>query len=125
MVTGPRGLLESWGLEVLSEWIWLKVAASGEPLYDIESCWRKPWERLLVAGAKGSRKRPGLSPRRVLVAVPDVHSRKPCLRPLFDELFPPGYKALEVFARNLTAGWWGWGEDVLHYQHARYWVNEQ
>ncbi len=58
-----------------------------------------------------------------LSAVPDVHSRKPNLRQLFDEILPPGYAALEVFARNLTAGWWSWGDDVLHFQHTSHWVS--
>jgi len=124
MTTSPKGLFDSWGLEVRSEWTWLKITTAGEPVYDVDSCWRKPWERLLVAGRKGSR-HAGLLERRVLIAVPDIHSRKPSLRPLFDELFPPGYKALEIFARNLTAGWWSWGEEVLDYQHPRHWAEEE
>ncbi|KAK7751548.1 hypothetical protein SLS62_006498 [Diatrype stigma] len=64
--------------------------------------------------------------RRVILAVPDVHSRKPNLRGLFADLnvLPEGYAGLEVFARNLTAGWWGWGDEVLRFQERRHWVDE-
>lgn len=66
------------------------------------------------------------SQRRVILAVPDVHSRKPNLRGLFAGLnvLPEGYAGLEVFARNLTAGWWGWGDEVLRFQERRHWVGD-
>jgi N6-adenosine-specific RNA methylase IME4 len=51
-----------------------------------------------------------------------VHSRKPNLRGLFEELLPERYEALEVFARNLTAGWWAWGDEVLLFQKRECWV---
>ena len=64
-----------------------------------------------------------------IVAVPDVHSRKPNLRGVFEDagLVPQGggYEAMEVFARNLTAGWWGWGDEVLLFQRRECWVDEE
>ena len=48
-LTSPTGLFAAWGLEVVAEWIWLKVTASGEPIFDVESQWRKPWEKLIIA----------------------------------------------------------------------------
>ena len=66
---------------------------------------------------------------KVIVAVPDVHSRKPNLRGVFEDagLVPKGggYEAMEVFARNLTAGWWGWGDEVLLFQRRECWVDEE
>ena len=53
--------------------------------------------------------------RRVIIAVPDIHSRKPCLKEPLAPLLPDGYRALEIFARNLTAGWWSWGDEVLKF----------
>ena len=53
--------------------------------------------------------------RRVVIAVPDTHSRKPCLKEPLAPLLPDGYRALEIFARNLTAGWWSWGDEVLKF----------
>jgi N6-adenosine-specific RNA methylase IME4 len=122
LLTSPNGLFAFWGLEKVAEWVWLKVTSSGEPIFDVESSWRKPWERLLIARRRGRQGGP-LGDRRVLIGVPDVHSRKPNLRCLFDEILPTEHKALEVFARNLTVGWWSWGDEVLRFQSADHWVD--
>lgn len=122
LLTSHHGLFAEWGLELLDEWTWLKVTSSGEPIYPIDSQWRKPWERILITGKPGqTRKWPGKG--RVIISVPDVHSRKPNLRPLFDELIPPKPQALEIFARNLTAGWWSWGDEVLKFQKCEHWID--
>lgn len=121
LMTGPKGVFVDWGLEVVDEWTWLKVTASGEPIVDIHSSWRKPWERILIARRRGAKtKLP--SRGRVLVSVADLHSRKPNLRGLFEDVLTPGYMGLEVFARNLTAGWWCWGDEVLKFQQPEHWV---
>ncbi|PFH58433.1 hypothetical protein XA68_13685 [Ophiocordyceps unilateralis] len=121
LLTSPTGVFAAWGLELAAEWTWLKIAASGEPLYDLDSTWRKPWERLLIA-----KPRRGCVPRsltaKVIVAAPDVHSRKPSLRTLFREVLERDYIGLEVFARNLTAGWWSWGDEVVKFQQPHCWL---
>lgn len=121
LMTGPKGIFAEWGLEVVDEWTWLKVTTSGEPIVDINSSWRKPWERILIARRRGA-KPTSRSRGRVLVSVPDVHSRKPNLRGLFEDVLTPGYMGLEIFARNLTAGWWSWGDEVLKFQQSEQWV---
>ncbi|KAF5570342.1 MT-A70 family [Fusarium phyllophilum] len=121
-LTSPTGLFAAWGLEYVTEWTWLKVAASGEPLYDIESTWRKPWEKLIIAKRIGSKK-PDAIESKVIVAVTDVHSRKPNLRGLFQDVIGKECLGLEIFARNLTAGWWAWGNEVLRFQQPEYWYN--
>ncbi|KAF9881791.1 hypothetical protein CkaCkLH20_00937 [Colletotrichum karsti] len=121
LLTSPKGILTAWGLEVATEWIWVKITSQGEPIYDIESAWRKPWERLIIAKRRGDNRK---ILQRVVAAVPDVHSRKPNLRFLFEDLLPRDFRGLEVFARNLTAGWWGWGNEVLRFQEHRHWEVE-
>jgi N6-adenosine-specific RNA methylase IME4 len=122
MVLGEGGLFEEWSVSLVEEWIWLKVTSSGEPISELGSLWRKPYEILLFG-------RRGASPdrevtRRVLVGVPDIHSRKPNLKSLFEQVMKKErYEALEVFARNLTAGWWAWGDEVVKFQSDEYWVN--
>ncbi|KAK0715765.1 MT-A70-domain-containing protein [Lasiosphaeris hirsuta] len=116
------GLFAEWGVEVVGEWTWLKVTAHGDPVVGMhDATWRRPWERLLLARKKGTGRAPVGS--KVVVTVPDVHSRKPSLRGVFEELLPPGYTGLEVFARHLTAGWHCWGDEVLLFQHQRHWVD--
>ncbi|KAK4126155.1 MT-A70-domain-containing protein [Parathielavia appendiculata] len=127
LLTRPRGGLfaAEWNVELVGEWTWLKVTTQGEPVVGVGSGWRKPWERLLIARKRGGRAMQGggLVPGKVIVSVPDVHSRKPNLRRLFEELLPKQYEALEVFARNLTAGWWAWGDEVLLFQRRECWVD--
>ncbi|TWU72736.1 hypothetical protein ED733_001166 [Metarhizium rileyi] len=121
LLTSPAGVFASWGVELVAEWTWLKITANGSPLYDVESTWRKPWEKILIARPIGASARPGLR-SKVIIAVPDVHSRKPNLRALFEDvLAQQNYPGLEVFARNLTAGWWSWGDQVFHFQSQQYW----
>ncbi|KAI9646846.1 hypothetical protein NHQ30_004846 [Ciborinia camelliae] len=195
MILDEGGLFDQWGLELVEEWIWLKVTSSGEPIYEITGTWRKPWEILLVGRKIGIKKElvktgsdykrepavekkidikvtnathqspitksdtnkntppttcqspdstsntpntPNASiKRRVIIGVPDLHSRKPNLRYLFRQLLEgynrndnhnhdySNYMGLEIFARNLTAGWWGWGNEVAKFQMDDFWVGEE
>ncbi|POS83917.1 hypothetical protein EPUL_003879, partial [Erysiphe pulchra] len=120
-------LFDQWGLSVIEEWIWLKVTVSGEPIFPISSLWRKPYELLLI-GRKVATVILTESDvkRRVLVGVPDLHSRKPNLKGLLEKEFgfgPGNYTGLEIFARNSTIGWWSWGFEALMFQELRFWKN--
>ncbi|RAL05113.1 MT-A70 family [Aspergillus ibericus CBS 121593] len=123
------------GLVVYEEWVWLKTTTDGRPISALGGLWRKPYEILVIgkrvqhATQTGDGK--GAITRRVVAAVPDVHSRKPNLKELFERMFfssPAGdrmpYSALEVFARNLTAGWWACGDDVLKFNSEEWWVDD-
>lgn len=124
LLTAPGGVFEQWGLELVAEWTWLKVTADGRPLFPLDAAWRRPWEKLIVAKLKGRAAPRGLAPKTI-VAVPDLHSRKPNLRGLFGDILGPGYAGLEVFARGLTAGWWSWGDQVLKFQQPQHWHTKQ
>lgn len=123
---------DSWGLELFEEWAWLKTTATGIPVTDIEGVWRKPYEILLLGrqvdrsiecNPTGSTMEQPII-RRVIVAVPDIHSRKPCLKELLELVVShtQDYRALEIFARNLTAGWCSWGNEVVKYNWTGSWV---
>ena len=108
-------LFDHWGVQLVEELVWLKVTREGLPVLDIEGLWRKPYEVCLVGrrsedrGLNGSKRD---VERRLMVAVPDGHSRKPSLKAILardDEDF----RGLEMFARSLTAGWCALGDDVL------------
>ncbi|KAL3435646.1 hypothetical protein BDV09DRAFT_203948 [Aspergillus tetrazonus] len=140
------------GFSVCEEWIWIKITVQGEPVTPIEGLWRKPYEVLVIG-----KREPEPAPtcirstgakavlRRVIAAVPDVHSRKPNLKAIFERIFFTAssesadigldtgtdisdqiirYTALEVFARNLTAGWWACGNEVLKFNSESWWVDE-
>lgn len=113
--TAALNAFKRWRVELIEEWVWVKVTSGGEPVTVLGGVWRKPYEVLLL-GRKGGKVEGGVA-RRLIVAVSDLHSRKPSLRELIEPMMPDGrrYRALEVFARNLTAGWWAWADECLKY----------
>jgi N6-adenosine-specific RNA methylase IME4 len=131
LMLGEGGLFECWGVELVEEFIWLKTTLHGEPVTPMDSILRKPYEILLV----GRKRRNYLTPtdemsaergevkRRVLMSVPDLHSRKPCLKELIEMLVSDAgcYRALEVFARHLVAGWWSWGDECIKFNWEGNW----
>lgn len=127
-VLGPGGLFETWNVGLIEEWIWIKTTTKGEPMFDIDSAMRKPYEILLLGrAAPNSWTTMTHAPtvkRRVIAAVPDIHSRKPCLKQLLEPYLvdPIDYSALEVFSRYLVSGWTSWGNEVLKYNWDGYWA---
>ena len=127
-----KALLGAWDVDLIEEWAWLKTTVDGQPVVAIDGLWRKPYELLLlgrhVDQLTGTHTTPNRLPseiqRKVVVAVPDIHSRKPCLKELIQQMMPhpASYRALEVFARNLTAGWCSWGNEVIKYNWEGYWT---
>jgi len=112
-------IFQALSLSLREEWVWIKTTAHGEPVTQLDGVWRRPYEILLLF-RKGHY--PETPLRRVIAAVPDLHSRKPCLKALLEELLPSNYSAIELFARSLTAGWWSWGDEVLRFQHKSHWA---
>lgn len=144
--------LTSTGFRICEEWVWIKTTADGQPISPLDGLWRKPYE-ILVIGRKDRTAvvadgfHESLSPendllgidpasvkRRVIAAVPDLHSRKPNLKAVFENVFfqshllgqaVESYSALEVFARGLTAGWWACGNEVLKFNARECWVEDE
>jgi N6-adenosine-specific RNA methylase IME4 len=116
---GVDALLEEWKLRVVEEWIWIKTTENGSPVLPLNGVWRKPYETCLIIQHNESL---GIK-RRVVAGVPDLHSRKPCLRELFGLLLdlPKDYDAVEIFARHMTSGWHAWGDEVLRYNWTKAW----
>ncbi|RMJ21314.1 MT-A70 family [Aspergillus sp. HF37] len=84
------------GLCAVEEWVWVKTTTEGEPVSPVDALWRKPYEMLVIGrkqhadradpdGAGGANANTII--RRVIAAVPDVHSRKPNLRDVFERVF--------------------------------------
>ena len=129
-ITNKASVLDSalntfhaWDVQLIEEWAWLKTTVRGIPINQIDGLWRKPYEVLLL-GRKGSHEvqmSDNEVRRRVIVAVPDLHSRKPHLKTLIEPLLPGDHRALEIFARNLTAEWWSWGDEALKHNWDGHW----
>ncbi|KAF1939374.1 MT-A70-domain-containing protein [Clathrospora elynae] len=127
-VLGPDGLFETWNVGLIEEWVWIKTTTMGEPMFDIDSAMRKPYEILLLGRAAPhswtTMAHAPIVKRRVIAAVPDIHSRKPCLKELLEPYLPDptDYSALEVFSRYLVSGWTSWGNEVLKFNWDGYWA---
>ena len=135
-VLDHNGLFDAWNVQLLEEWIYTKTTTGGEPITTLDGLWRKPYEIFLLGRAPLNplqRVEPLFGAtwngtadicRRVVVAVPDFHSRKPCLKPLVERwlgLRDGEYEALELFARYAVAGWWSWGDECLRFNAEMYW----
>lgn len=130
--------LHQQGFQLFQEWIWVKITTNGEPVTPLDGLWRRPYEVLLLfrKGETSNTILPGTPghaeistwaikvPYRIFVAVPDYHSRKPCLKEFIEPMLvdAANYQALEVFARNLTADWFCWGDEVLKFNWERHWT---
>ncbi|KAH7385805.1 MT-A70-domain-containing protein [Pyrenochaeta sp. MPI-SDFR-AT-0127] len=128
-VLGPGGLFEKWNVGLIEEWIWIKTTAKGEPMFTLDASMRKPYEILLLGRAAPNSwtamtHAPSIR-RRVIAAVPDIHSRKPCLKELLEPYMPDpvDYTALEIFSRYLVSGWTSWGNEVLKFNWHHYWTS--
>jgi len=130
-VIGEGGLFEAWDVELVEEWIWCKVTIKGEPVTDVNGIWRKPYEACLIGKRTGNIDKQRTVKRRIVLGVPDLHSRKPCLKGLAARLLledkdqkESSCAALELFARYAVAGWMSWGLEATKYNHADWWTKE-
>lgn len=126
-VLGHGGLFEKWNVAFQEEWTWLKVTESGEPVSEIEGSWRKPYETCLFGKKPEDEftvaEHQNPVTRRVIIAVPDLHSRKPNLKNVVKSCFMPHMeRGLEVFARHLTADWFCWGNEALKFNGDCFWL---
>ncbi|KAF2131634.1 MT-A70-domain-containing protein [Dothidotthia symphoricarpi CBS 119687] len=124
------GLFEAWNVGLVEEWVWVKTTTAGACMFELgdDGAGRRPYEVLLLGRAAPNAwtrmVHVEVVRRRVVVAVPDVHSRKPCLKEMLEGYVRDkrDYAALEVFSRYLVAGWTAWGNEVLKYNWDLYWT---
>ncbi|KAF2145511.1 uncharacterized protein K452DRAFT_120985 [Aplosporella prunicola CBS 121167] len=130
LVLDPEnGLFASWNITLCEEWVWLKTLHNGEPVLSLDHNLRKPYEVLLL-GRRPENQYEWATPlnhvkRRVIAAVPDLHSRKPCVKRLVGDLLEEGYSAMEIFGRYCVAGWWTWGNEAIKYNWEEFWVGQE
>ncbi|KAF3902978.1 hypothetical protein ABW20_dc0104422 [Dactylellina cionopaga] len=123
-------LFQAWRLRMVAEWIWVKIAVNGEPIFNLDNIARKPYESLILAKPiSNSDASPSMINNvqqlkdKIILAAPDIHSRKPCLKGLMEPyLSSRDPRCCEIFARNLTEGWFSWGNEVLKGNWRGCWV---
>lgn len=112
---------EYWDVDLVEEWIWIKTTIQGQYVVPLTSLWKRPYEVLLIGRHSASTEK---VVRRCFVAVPDLHSRKPNLQKHLQSLLrcPESCRTLEIFARNLSAETWAWGDQCLKFAETAAWT---
>ncbi|CAL5220787.1 g2858 [Coccomyxa viridis] len=147
-------LLPAWGLRHVATWHWLKVTDDGQLVSPLETAYRRPYEVLLLCqplsaaseaaalqGHDAARHEHAEKPPKqvshsaqqpskplqnsVIIAVPGQHSRKPHLGRLLAPHLPTQPSCLEVFARELHAGWTSIGNETLLFQTLDHFIEVQ
>ncbi|XP_021896504.1 methyltransferase-like protein 2 isoform X2 [Carica papaya] len=128
-----KELFPAWGVSTVATFYWLKVKADGSLISDLDLFHHRPYECLLLGYCRGqiadSKHLAGFKPVKdnlVIVSVPGDYSRKPPLGELLLE-YVPGPKparCIELFAREIMAGWTSWGNEPLRFQDSRYFLTK-
>ncbi|KAE9551713.1 hypothetical protein FO519_005077 [Halicephalobus sp. NKZ332] len=118
-------ILESWDLEKIVTWHWLKITKKKLPVVNFNGCHKVPFESFVIAakreGSNLVETKKSLVEDFCLISIPNsVHSRKPpiipILRRLHPDLFPQNTSNLEFYARYLLPGTTSLGYEVLKFQ---------
>ncbi|KAH7665436.1 MT-A70-like protein [Dioscorea alata] len=118
-------LFPAWGVADISEFFWLKVKPDGSLIGELDLFHHRPYECLLLGYINAKNVKSKKIPKnQVIVSIPGAHSRKPPLGRLLSE-YVPGPKparCIDLFARELVAGWTSWGNEPLHFQDSKYFL---
>ncbi|XP_067278832.1 N(6)-adenine-specific methyltransferase METTL4 isoform X1 [Pseudorasbora parva] len=122
-----------WAVEVLAEWLWVKVTRTGEFVFPLDSQHKKPYEVLVLGKYRSCTDHTvrcsavdELPEQRLLISVPSVlHSHKPSLSAVLKPYISGKPKCLELFARSLQSDWTSWGNEVIKFQHSSYFTRER
>ncbi|PKA53630.1 Methyltransferase-like protein 2 [Apostasia shenzhenica] len=124
-----KELFPAWAVSNIQTFYWLKVKPNGSLLGQLDLFHHRPYEHLLIGYVEPKKTAPesrmtfkNLPDKQVIISIPGAYSRKPPLGKLLED-FVPGPKpsrCLELFARELVAGWTSWGNEVLRFQDSTY-----
>ncbi|KAI3978778.1 hypothetical protein MKX01_015953 [Papaver californicum] len=127
-----KELFPLWGVSYSAIFYWLKVKVDGSLINELDLFHHRPYECLLLGYCHGegmNTELPStykhLKENQVIISVPGEYSRKPPVGKLLMDYLPGTRPArcIELFARELFAGWTSWGNEPLHFQELSYFVN--
>jgi N6-adenosine-specific RNA methylase IME4 len=113
-------ILDAWGFAYKTNLVWYKVRKDGGPDGRGVGFYFRNVTELLLFGTRGRLRTlaPARSQVNVIVKRKREHSRKPDeVYRLIEECSPGPY--LELFARQRTAGWTQWGDELDSYADTR------
>ncbi|XP_056865244.1 methyltransferase-like protein 2 isoform X2 [Raphanus sativus] len=127
-----KELFPAWGVKYVATMYWLKVKPDGTMICDLDLVHHKPYEYLLL-GYRFNEVKPKhrldfelLDKNKVIISIPGDFSRKPPIGEILMKHVPGSQPArcLELFAREMAAGWTSWGNEPLHFQDSRYFLKD-
>ncbi|KAH7567307.1 hypothetical protein JRO89_XS07G0047800 [Xanthoceras sorbifolium] len=128
-----KELFPAWGVKYAATFYWLKVKADGSLISELDLFHHRPYECLLLGycSREVSNLENRSTPRpvkddQIVISIPGDYSRKPPVGALLLE-HAPGPKparCIELFAREMTAGWISWGNEPLHFQESKYFLGD-
>eukprot|EP01018_Ginkgo_biloba_P031862 Gb_04126 [translate_table: standard] len=126
-----KELFPAWRISYAAAWYWLKVREDGHLISELDLAHHKPYECIVLGYI--NRQGNGLEDeaihkmppdKHVIFSVPGDHSRKPPIGNLLLN-YAPGprpVRGVELFARELLAGWTSWGNEPLCFQQSKYFL---
>ncbi|KAG2303308.1 hypothetical protein Bca52824_031959 [Brassica carinata] len=128
-----KELFPAWGVKYVATMYWLKVKPDGTMICDLDLVHHKPYEYLLLGYRFSELAEPKhrsdfelLDRNKVIISIPGDFSRKPPIGEILMKHVPGSQPArcLELFAREMAAGWTSWGNEPLHFQDSRYFLKD-
>ncbi|KAI3960734.1 hypothetical protein MKW92_040232 [Papaver armeniacum] len=128
-----KELFPLWGVSYSAIFYWLKVKADGSLINELDLFHHRPYECLLLGYCHGEGMNTELpftykhlEENQVIISVPGEYSRKPPVGKLLMDYLPGTRPArcIELFAREMFAGWTSWGNEPLLFQELSYFVNK-
>ncbi|XP_042507525.1 methyltransferase-like protein 2 [Macadamia integrifolia] len=129
-----KELFPMWGVRYAAIFYWLKVKVDGSLISDLDLFHHRPYECLLLGYSSSEGVNTGhhsifkpVHGNEVIISIPGDYSRKPPIGKLLLD-YVPGPKparCIELFARELLAGWTSWGNEPLHFQESRYFLRKK
>lgn len=108
--------LPKWNLRLLAKWFWIKITSRNELVSDFnEHNKKQPYETIFIACHKDFDADVGsIKEIAMLISSPSIiHSHKPPLKSIFENILPKNSKSLEIFARYLQPDFTSIGLEVL------------
>ncbi|XP_076251443.1 methyltransferase like 4 isoform X2 [Rhynchophorus ferrugineus] len=112
-----QNIFPKWGVKFVAKWYWVKITTLGDPICEFsEPPGKQPFEQIIFGYRNPSKCLPDSG--KLLISVPSaIHSSKPPLVEVIQNLLPENPQCLEIFARYLLPNWTSYGNEVLKFQN--------
>ncbi|XP_006416515.2 methyltransferase-like protein 2 isoform X2 [Eutrema salsugineum] len=128
-----KELFPAWGIKYVATMYWLKVRPDGTLICDMDLVHHKPYEYVLL-GYRFTELAESihrsdfnlLDKNKIIISIPGDFSRKPPIGEILMKHVPGPQPArcIELFAREMAAGWTSWGNEPLHFQDSRFFLKD-